>query len=207
MVPVHTLSLAPYRTLVISQRIELGEFFGFETRNKYQILDETKQPVAFAAEQQKGIFGFLLRQVIGHWRPFTLSFFTPDRQAFMTAHHPFRFFFQRLEVVDAQGLNLGAIQQRFAIFTKRFDVENERGTVVMTVSSPIWKIWTFPFLRDGKQVAAIKKKWSGALSEIFTDKDNFIVEFESPLLTENERRLILAAALFVDLQYFENKAG
>jgi len=76
----------------------------------------------------------------------------------------------------------------------------------MEVASPFWKIWTFPFMARGAQVAAVQKKWSGLLAEAFTDKDNFLVDLGEGGLGENERRLVLAAALFIDLQYFEKKA-
>ncbi len=192
--------------LVIRQHHEVGEWIGFETRNKYEIRDEKGLPIGFAAEQQKGIFGFLIRQFLGHWRSFEIRIFNAARIPVLIAKHPFRFFFQRLEVFEANGQFVGVIQQRFSILTKRFDVQNEHGQVVMEVSSPFWRIWTFPFKFQGRELASIQKKWAGALSEIFTDKDNFHVGYTSPELTNEERWLVLAAAIFVDLQYFENKA-
>ncbi len=75
----------------------------------------------------------------------------------------------------------------------------------MQVSSPLWKPWTYPFSQNGVEVACIRKKFSGALSELFTDKDNFKIEYRRSDIGENERRLILAASIFVDLMYFEAK--
>lgn len=191
--------------VLVHQVHELGEWIGFETRNKYSILDENKRPIAFAAEQQKGILGFLLRQYLGHWRKFDVHFFTPERQVFMIGHHPFRWFFERIELRDGNGKYLGAIQKRFSLLTKRFDVENEKGATMMEVASPIWKIWTFTFTFRGRKIAEVKKKWAGILSEGFTDKDNFMVEYTNPSMTEAERKVVLASAVFIDLLYFENK--
>ena len=201
------VSLRHHQRLIVRQRRELAELFGFETRNKYEIATESGGALAFAAEQQKGIAGFLFRQFLGHWRTFQIKFFSPDRQAFLTAHHPFRWFFQRLEVLDSGGRLLGAIQRRFSILTKRFDVEDANGRVIMQVASPFWRMWTFPFMARGAEVACVQKKWSGLLAEAFTDKDNFAVEFLDADLGESERALVLAAALYIDLQYFERKAG
>jgi len=198
--------LRQHRRLMVRQRFEAGELFGFESRNKYDVVSEAGAPVAFAAEQQKGFLGFLFRQLLGHWRTFDVHFFTPDRQPFMTARHPFRWFFQRLEVYDGAGAFVGAIQQRFSLLTKRFDVEDASRQVVMQVSSPFWRLWTFPFLVRGAEVASVKKKWSGLLAEAFTDKDIFAVDFGDGTLGEAERQLVLAAAIFIDLQYFERKA-
>lgn len=199
--------LTGHTHFIVKQRYEVAEWMGFETRNKYEVMTRDGQPIAFAAEQQKGLLGFFFRQFLGHWRSYEIHFFTPARQPFLIAHHPFRFFFQRIEVTDHLGKFLGAIQQRFSILTKKFDVENEVGAVTMEVASPFWKIWTFPFVRNGAQVASVQKKWSGLFTEVLTDKDNFLVEMTDARLTENERRLILAAALFIDLKYFEKKAG
>jgi uncharacterized protein YxjI len=201
------IALRHHKRLIIRQRRELAELFGFETRNKYEIASETGGALAFAAEQQKGIAGFLFRQFLGHWRTFEIKFFSPDRQAFLTARHPFRWFFQRLEIFDGGGRLLGAIQRRFSILTKRFDVEDANGRVIMEVASPFWRIWTFPFVAGGREVARVSKKWAGLLSEAFLDKDNFAVELLDDTLGETERALVLAAAVFIDLQYFERKAG
>lgn len=195
------------KALWVVQRRELAELVGFETRNKYAVTSEDGRDLAFAAEQQKGLLGFLMRHLLGHWRAFDIFVFDAQRRQVLTAHHPFRWFFQRLEVRTADGRALGALQQRFAFFTKRLDVQDASGAVRLTVSSPLWKPWTFPFERDGRTVAVVAKKWSGLLTETFLDKDKFRVEFSDPALSADERLVLLAAALFIDLQFFEQKAG
>lgn len=195
------------RTVLVQQRLEPWEWAaGFETRNKYALADERGAPLAFAAEQQKGVGGFLLRQALGHWRSFEIHLFDPSRRLALRVLHPFRFFFQRLEVQDESGRRLGAVQQRFALFSKAFDVQDAGGRVVLEVRSPFWRLWTFAFRRRGAEVARVEKRWSGILAEAFTDRDTFRVSF-GPSATAAERLLVLAASLFVDLVYFERKAG
>ena len=191
--------------ITIVQRRELAELFGIETRNKYSI-EANGAPFAFAAEQGKGGLAFLARMFFGHWRSFEIHFFDDSRQLVLRVVHPFRLFFQRLEVSMANGRLLGAIQQRWAVFSKRFDVSDSSGRLLLRVSSPFWRPWTFAFERDGRELARVEKKWSGMLQEVFTDADRFRVAFESPELGADERSLVLAAAIFIDLQYFERKA-
>jgi hypothetical protein len=69
----------------------------------------------------------------------------------------------------------------------------------MTMTSPIWKIWTFPIKKGSRDVSVIEKKWSGLSKELFTDADNFRVRFTDTKLTADERLLLLAGAIFVDL--------
>jgi uncharacterized protein YxjI len=198
--------LANYPALVLRQRKELVELLGYESRNKYEVLDPHGAPILYAAEQGKGLGAMFMRQLIGHWRSFEIHVFDSARNVVLRAVHPFRFFFQRLEVFDATGRPIGALQQRWAIFHKRFDVQDAQGNVLMTVASPFWRPWTFRFERAGQQVASVLKKWSGALTELFTDADSFRVEFENPALSPDDRALLLCAGLFIDLQYFEAKA-
>jgi uncharacterized protein YxjI len=193
--------------LVVTQRKELGELLGFETRNKYEIRTLEGAELGFAAEQQKGVLGFLARQFLGHWRPFEILIFDALRQPVLTAHHPFRWFFQRLEVTDAAGRLLGAVQRRFSWLSKRFDVEDAQGNVLLAVKSPLWRPWTFTFERREELVATIHKRWSGGLKELFLDADNFVVELAPGPVYPVERRLLVAAAVFVDLMFFEKKAS
>lgn len=197
--------LAQSSELMIVQKRELVELIGIETRNKYAI-EVNGAPLAFAAEQGQGGLAFLARMFFGHWRTFEIHFFDNALQLALRVVHPFRFFFQRLEVSTAAGRQLGAIQQRFSVFFKRFDVTDPSGRLLLSVSSPIWRPWTFVFKRDERELARVEKKWSGMLTEAFTDADRFRVAFESPELNLDERALVLAAGIFIDLQYFERKA-
>ncbi len=196
-------TLLGHPELVVVQRRELAELLGVETRNKYELHAADGALVGFAAEQSKGLLAGLARMFVGHWRTFELHVFDDQRQLLLRAFHPFRFLFQRLEVSTADGRYLGAVQQRFGLFTKRFDVEDASGSPLLEMRSGLFSPWTFPFFREGQEVGRVEKRWSGLLREAFTDADTFRVAFGTA--SGDERALLLAAALFVDLQYFEQK--
>jgi uncharacterized protein YxjI len=69
----------------------------------------------------------------------------------------------------------------------------------------LWRLWTFTFTKHERSVADVQKKWSGLFSEVFTDRDNFVLSFYDQDLNPSDRLLILSAAMFIDLQYFEKK--
>lgn len=194
--------------LFVTQRKEIAELFGFESRNKYEIADGSGRQIGFAAEQGRGFLATIGRQFFGHWRSFEITVFDMARKAQIVARHPFRVFFQRLEVQSATtGRPYGAIQQRWGWFVyRRFDVEDANGRVVMEMEAPFWRIWTFPILRAGRNVATIRKKWSGGITELFTDADNFKIELHEAM-GKIEANLLLAAALFIDVLYFEDHAN
>jgi len=200
------MNLSSVPQVFLRQRRELAELFGWESRNKYEILGPAQELLGYAAEKRRGLIDLLFRQHFGHWRSFTIQLLNADRTPAYTARHPFRFFFQRLEITNADGGAIGAVQQRFAVFSKRFDVLDATGRLLLEVSSPIWRLWTFPFVSTGRERAVVSKRWSGIFSEMFTDRDTFAVNFTDLALSENERRLVVAAALFIDLMYFEKKA-
>lgn len=192
--------------IFVKQVFELAEIFGFETRNKYRVTDEQGRDIGYAAEQGRGILGMVMRQFFGHWRSFDLHVYDVDRRPLYVAEHPFRFFFQKLRVRTADGRPLGEIERRWAYLGKKCVVDGPSGERLFEVSSPLWKPWTFPFYRQGREVARVRKKWTGLGFEMFTDKDTFLVEYLDQSLKEDLRVLVLAAALYIDLMYFEVKA-
>lgn len=110
-----------------------------------------------------------------------------------------------MHVATHDGREIGVVDQRFGIVKKRFDVRFAQGATA-EVASPLWTPWTFRLTRGGDEVARIEKKWSGLLKEAFTDADNFRVVFAPRALGNDERAVVLLAAVFVDLVYFEKKA-
>jgi uncharacterized protein YxjI len=194
-------------TLHVQQVYENWELLGFETRNKYKILDEKQNPVGFAAEQASGISGAILRQFLGHWRSFKVLVYDQNKTPIYTLDFPFRWFFKTLYVSDANGRKIGHLEQRFAIFRKKFDLHNVNNRVIAKINSSFFKFWTFEFFDNHRSLGKIQKKWAGALSEIFTDKDNFVVTFDHTQ-DEDMKIMMLSTCIMVDIIYFENnKAG
>lgn len=190
--------------LHVQQVMEGFELLGFETRNKYRILDQYKEPLAYAAEQSTGITGTILRQILGHWRSFKVIIFDEKREEVYKLHFPFRWFFKTLYVSEASGRRIGHLQERFAIFRKKFDVYDSNSRLVARINSSFFRFWTFEFFDNHRSIGKIQKKWSGALSEIFTDKDNFVVTYSDPNLSGDVKALMLSTCLMVDVIYFEN---
>jgi len=189
----------------VQQRVELFEVFGYETRNKYEVLGPNQESLYYIAENQKTILGFFLRQYLGHWRTFELNVFDSQRNQIARAIHPFKFIFQEMRVtLSSSNKEIGYSKKRFAIFSKKFTIYLENGKT-LEISSPIWRIWTFNITKNGELVASIKKRWSGTIKEVMTDADNFSVEFHDPSFTAEEKFLLITVAVLIDLSYFERK--
>jgi uncharacterized protein YxjI len=201
-------TLMASRKLHVQQVLEGFEIMlGYETRNKYRILDEDLIPVAFAAEASQGFAAALMRGFFKHWRTFEIEIFDQGRSLMYRAKFPFRWFFKTLYLEDASGKSMGHLQARFAIFHKKFDLHDSNGRLIAEIASPWFKMWTFEFQKNNRKIGTIQKKWSGGLTEIFTDKDNFIVSFAQPDLDLETKALMVATCLMIDIVYFENNSG
>ena len=195
------------RLLHVQQVFEGLELLGFETRNKYKILDENQRPYAYAAEEKTGFGGAILRHIFGHWRSFKVIIFNDQREPIYELQFPFRWFFKTLYVTDTKGRRLGHLQQRFAIFRKKFDVFDAYGKEIAKINSSWFRFWTFEFESHGRKLGTVQKKWSGAIGEFFTDKDNFVVSYADPNLASDTKAVMLATCIMVDIIYFENNKG
>ncbi len=191
--------------LLVRQRKEWAEILvDFETRNRYELLDASGRPVGFVAEESGGAGALLGRLFLGSARACTLHVFDAARRPVGRLVKPFRFWFFRMEAHGASGEYLGAVERRFAILHRRFDVTDASGNVLLRIVSPFLRIWTFKVFAGPTEVARIAKKWGGLLREVFTDADTFGIEFTSAGLASTHRQILLAATFLVDFTCFEN---
>ncbi len=192
--------------LLVRQTKEWGEILiGFETRNRFDILDETGAVVGHAAEEAGGFGAMLLRNLLGHCRACKVHLYDASGQPVGRGEKPFRFYFHRMEAFEGDR-KIGAIQRRFSILHRIFTIESADGRELLTIKSPFFRIWTFKLLLDGQEIGRIAKKWGGLLREFFSDADTFGVEFSHPKLPEDARKLLLIAVFLVDFTCFENNS-
>jgi uncharacterized protein YxjI len=197
-------SLSAIGGLVVRQKKEWGEIAtGFETRNKYAISDVSGHTLYLAGEEAGSI---LLRWFLKAQRPFTIAVLRQDGQAVLRVNRPFRFYFHRAEVVDAQGQPLGVIQRRFSVLRRIYSVLDASGTEIFQLYGPILHPWTFQIRKEDVEYGQITKKWSGLLKEGFTDADNFGVLFPSEWDIKL-KALFLGAVFLIDFVHFENRGG
>lgn len=196
--------MSSINSLMVHQKKELGEVLtGFETKNKYAVLDVAGNQIYFAQEESGSV---LLRWFLRALRPFTITVLTEANEVVLQVTRPFRFYFHRIEVIDSQGELLGTIERRFSILRRIYSVYNSTGKEVYQLFGPILHPWTFQIRKDGIEYGKITKKWSGLLKEGFTDADNFGVMF--PVDWDVKlKALFLGAVFLIDFVHFENKGN
>ncbi len=195
--------LARIDSLAIQQVKEWGEILtGFETRNRYRVMDESGADVLYVGEEGGSLLGRLFLKAL---RPFTLRVFAGEDTA-LILRRPFRFFFHHMDVLDDANRLLGSITREFAIFRRVYTVRDMDGREQFTLFGPVLRPWTFQVMRDGREIGAIRKKWSGLMKEAFTDADTFGVTFPDDA-DAAAKAVLLGAVFLIDFVHFENTSN
>ena len=196
-------ALGPLDSVVIRQEKEWTEILtGFETRNRYQVMDTDGRKLFVAAE----VAGSLLaRLFLRAARPFRIHI-VEDGTTLLSLRRPFRFYFGELDVIYGQGSQLGSVRRRFALLRRIYTVFDETESPRFELFGPILRPWTFRIMQDGQEIGQIQKKWSGLLKEAMTDADTFGVRFPSDLDVAG-KTLLLGAVFLIDFVHFEDSRG
>ena len=185
---------------VVTQKKEWLEIFsGFETANKYAVSDAAGNEVFYAAEVGTS---WLARNFLKALRPWTIELLDADGAKVLDIARPFRFYFHKADVFDADGTMIGSIERRWSWLRRIYSVCDSQGGEVFRLFGPILHPWTFQLHRKGVEIGKIAKKWSGLATEAFTKADNFGVQFPSNL-QKPLKSLVLAAVFLIDFVHFE----
>jgi uncharacterized protein YxjI len=197
-----------YQRLTVRQRKRWFEILvSFEMKNSYDVYDQLQTPVLRVREGGSGFGSLMKRLFLGPFRPFRAAVVDVGTdEPVLHLHRPFRFIFHRLEVVNAAGEPLGAIQRRWSWLRRIYVIEDAQGQVIADLFGPILRPWTFEVRVDDALKGTIAKRWSGLLKEAFTDADNFGVDLGT--LTDPQlKALTFAATVLIDVVHFERSKG
>jgi uncharacterized protein YxjI len=199
--PDHPFSQPQLMLKQLETRTEL--FFNVESANAYRIMSGAEE-VGYAAETETGLLGTIARNFWGNRRNFTMGIKVRYPCPDIWLKRKLTFILSRIEVSEGPD-PIGQIQQVFSFFRKRYDITPYFGGYPLTIIGPVFKPWTFEIKRGERSVGKIEKKWTGLFKESFTREDNFRISFDDPALTGNDRKLIVATAICIDMDHFEHK--
>jgi len=205
--------LSVLNQVLIKQKVEILEAFtGFETNNKYTVLNVMGQPVFQAKEQTN----CCTRQCCGPIRPFDIGLTDNTGQEVIHLNRPLRCqscccpcCLQKLEVHSPASGLLGTVEQDWTIIFPEFTLKDAAENPIMKIKGPFctwsccgsdveFKVET----PDGNEIGMITKQWSGLGREAFTDADNFGVSFPQDLDVK-AKAVLLGAVFLIDFMFFE----
>jgi uncharacterized protein YxjI len=198
---------AATNVLIIRQQKEWGEILtGFETKNKYAVLDHRGNPLFEAEEEGGSMATILTRFFLTALRPFTMHLFSKEGTGLFKLKRPFRFYFHELDISRSNGAPLGKIKRRFSILRRIYSVLDRNDNEIFQLFGPILHPWTFQIKKGSQQIGKITKKWSGLLKEAISDADNFGITFPKGIEL-SQKAILLGAVFLIDFVHFENQGN
>uniref|UniRef100_A0A3Q1FSU3 Phospholipid scramblase n=1 Tax=Acanthochromis polyacanthus TaxID=80966 RepID=A0A3Q1FSU3_9TELE len=199
--------------ILIHQKVELLEaFIGFETNNQYEIKNSLGQKIYKAKEKND----CCTRNCCGSLRSFDMKIKDNMDREVIRLIRPFRCVscwcpccLQEMEVQAPPGTTVGYVKQDWHPFLPRFSIQGPNKETLMKLEGPCFACnccGDVNFELKGKDgdhvIGRISKQWSGLLKEVFTDTDNFGIQF--PLDLDVKMKAVLMGACFlIDFMFFE----
>ncbi|KAJ7313257.1 hypothetical protein JRQ81_004541 [Phrynocephalus forsythii] len=182
--------LAQVDQVLIRQKVELVEGERC-SNNKYEVLNSLGQPV-FHAEERNDC---CTRNCCGSLRRFSMSLEDPVGREVLRMVRPlkcvscwFPCCLQELEVQCPPGTTIGYVAQTWHPFTPKFSIQNVEKETVLRILGPCFAFscggdvnFEVKTRDESRGVGRISKQWGGLLKEIFTDTDNFGIQFPMDL--------------------------
>eukprot|EP00727_Mastigamoeba_balamuthi_P004966 m51a1_g14468 hypothetical protein (265) ;mRNA; f:672613-673690 len=223
--------LLTYPSLLVKQKLHgCCKELCCENENRYKVYNPTngqKEHILTAVEDSACCCRFCL----GTSRSFQMSVVTGDEREVVHFDRPYRVgrrggacfcccdaCFQRINVFTGAhcaqpNVRVGCVREEFSFCVPVITVRDENEAEIYRIIGHLCGCFNYSleiFPAGGKSgdqpLGRITKTWAGAYKELFTDADNFYVEF--PTAATGKQRMLLMGALFlIDYLYFERKSG
>ncbi|XP_062595517.1 phospholipid scramblase 1-like [Saccostrea cucullata] len=210
--------------IIVKQRIELLEIItGFETRNKYDVMNSVGQQCYFAQEESD----FCGRQCCGPNREYVMHVTDNNGQEVMRVRHDFVCCVgccwcatdsscgYEVQIEAPVGNIIGYAKQQTSKWKPHIRVFDANRQPMYVIRGPCcWGCQNicctddidFPItdLTEQNVLGRMFKRWAGCGREMFTDADTFGVTF--PLdMAVSSKALLFGAIFLVDFVYFEKE--
>ncbi|XP_029436319.1 phospholipid scramblase 1-like isoform X2 [Rhinatrema bivittatum] len=116
---------------------------------------------------------------------------------------------QELEVQSPPGTTIGFVTQKWHACLPKFSIQNASKETVLMLVGPCLSCnccgdvnFEVKSVDESRSVGRISKQWSGLLKEVFTDADNFGIQFPMDLDVKI-KAVLLGATFLIDFMFFE----
>ncbi|KAJ3151722.1 hypothetical protein HDU89_001770 [Geranomyces variabilis] len=193
----------------------LNLLLSYEQANKYAIKNSRGEDVGYIAEEDTRLTGALARQFLRTRRPFKADILDKDGKLVLKIDRPPKYFLNSTVFIrDEHDNEIGEIKQVWNLLRRKYDLfwkGNQFGYIDAGTLA-----WDFHVLgEDGQRLAAINRNFGGFAREIFTDTGAYAIHLDDEVDKENpgrpisldERALLLACAVQVDIDYFSRHSS
>ncbi len=182
---------------------EKVNYFKFE--NCYNVFNDEGQNIG-AVKQKLSVGDKLLRLLLNKaMLPFLLEIKNNEDQLEVSISRGWTLFMSKITIKNAQGETIGSIKQKFKLLKPTFKIFNSSEEQIAEINGD-WKAWNFKITDpSGNEIGAISKKWGGAMKELFTTADKYNVNIDANYSNTENKIVILAGAITIDMVLKENK--
>ncbi|KAM8973983.1 phospholipid scramblase 1-like isoform 2-T2 [Pelodytes ibericus] len=203
--------------ILIHQKKELLEAVtGFETCNQYELKNSMGQRIFTVRERSR----LCARWCCGTLRPLTLQVFDTSGKEVIHFIRPlkcasccFPCCLQEMEVQSPPGHTIGYVAQTWHPFVPKYSLLTETREAVLKVVGPCLMSsccgdinFQVKPLCESRSLGLISKQWGGLPKEIFTDADNFGIQFPKDLDVKM-KAVLIGACFLLDYVFFERSRG
>ncbi|XP_022332739.2 phospholipid scramblase 1-like [Crassostrea virginica] len=216
--------LAALDQIIIKQRVELLEVItGFETKNKYDVMNSMGQQCFFAQEESE----LCMRLVCGPNREYTMHITDNNGQEVMRVHHNFVCCVgccwcatdsscgYEVQIEAPVGNIIGYAKQQTSKWKPHIRIFDANWQPLYVIRGPcLWFCQNifctddidFPItdITENVILGRMFKRWAGCARGMFTDADTFGVTFPMDMAVTS-KALMLGAIFLVDFTYFEKQ--
>ena len=190
--------------LVVSQKAKL-----IELTNEYGVFDEQGQQVAVVRQEGQSVAKKALRMIanVDALMTHTVSMYDLSGSRLLTLVKPRHFWKANVQVTDGAGNPAGSIAQQKVIGKIKFSLHDAAGQQIGMIQGENWRAWNFAILDpSGAEIGRVTKQWRGAMAELFTTADRYLLEIH-PSVQGPLRLVILAAGVGIDLVLKQTEGG
>ena len=180
--------------LVVSQKAKL-----VEVTTQYSVFDQTGRPLGFVNEIGQSAARKAIRVLtnLDQFLTHRLQITDTSGAVVLELTRPGKVFKSTVIVGNGSGTEIGRIVQENMIGKIHFGLQ-AGGQSVGAIKAENWRAWNFRIEdHTGTEVARITKTWEGAMKQLFTTADNYVVQIHTPL-PQPFISLVVAAALSID---------
>lgn len=187
-------------TYFIDEKVNLFKF-----ENAYKVYDTEGRQIGNIVQKLSG-WQKMLRLIIDKKvQPFTLDITDMNGTKSVTIKRGWTFFMSKITILDANAMPIGYIRQKFKLFKPVFHVLDAAEQNLAEIKGD-WAAWDFTIKDDKEmQIGTISKKWNGALKEIFTTADKYVVSIAPECREDIKKVAIVASAITIDMVLKESK--
>lgn len=181
---------------------EKVNYFKFE--NQYQVFNDQGQNIGSINQRlsagQKALRLLLNKAML----PFRLEIKDSNGILIASISRGWTFWMSKITISSGDNVEIGTVRQKFKLFKPTFMIFNHEQVQVAEITGD-WKAWNFVINSGGSQIGTITKKWAGAMKEIFTSADKYLVTIDPSYSNMMNKIIILSAAITIDMVLKESK--